>query len=466
MMLSSANDNDFACQRLIAQDFLDEKNAIIFQHLQGLYENNKPAELQLLIESLREKGDSAKTGGIQYLVDCKEAALIAYDAEEYANIILEKSIKRDLINLHQRSAKEAFESTESVEKHIANVTTELHNLGKKKFYNDFITMLQVCKGGTDKQPQSIVELLQSRQEQRSQAGEGNCLGLSTGFLKLDQMLNGLGKKNLIIVAARPGVGKTTLALHFAIEQAIKNKRPVAIFSLEMDPQQVIEKICSNVGNIELDKIHKGLFNKDDWTQLTTTIAEIQDAPLHFYTSYNVDISSILIAAKKLKEVHKIELLIIDYLQLINGSAKYKNSDSRVNEVSDISRKLKLLAMELDIPIVCLSQLNRSVESRAGGKPQLSDLRESGSIEQDADQVIFINRPSMDNPNQEVGRVNVLVEKNRHGSTGAIHLATKLQFSRFEPCDWNEQKLTPEEEERYANELEQSARSGAFRPKGR
>lgn len=447
MMLSSAGDNDLACQRLRPEDFLEQKNALIFLHLQRLYENNKPAELQILIELLRETEYLPKVGGIQYLLECKEAALIAYDAEEYAEIILDKSIRRDLINLHQRSAKEVVENADSVEKHISVVTSELHNLGKKKSYNEFVTVEQICKGGTDRQPESILELLQSRQEQRKEAGLGNCLGLTTGFPKLDQTLNGLGKKNLVILAARPGVGKTTMAIEFAIEQAIRQNRPVGIFSLEMDPQQILERVCSNVGNIPLEAIHKGYLD-DYWTDLTNTVAKIQDAPIHFYTSYNVDISSIMIAAKKLKEVHKIELLIIDYLQLINGSAKYKNSDSRVNEVSDISRKLKLLAMELDIPIVCLSQLNRSVESRSGGRPQLSDLRESGSIEQDADQVIFLHRPSLENKNESPGRITVLVEKNRHGPTAALYVSEELAFARFKPLDFNDIKAPREEETVY------------------
>jgi len=445
MMLSSASDNDLACQRLCPQDFLEEKHVIVFSHLQALYEKNTPGELQILVESLRATGELSRAGGIAYLMTCKEAALIAYDSEEYTNIILDKSIRRDLINLHQRSAREVLENQEPVEIHIASISTELHNLGKKKSFNEFTNVKQVCEGKTEKQPESFLELMQQRQEERKQAGLGNCLGLTTGFPKLDEQINGLGKKNLIIVAARPGVGKTTLAIEFAIEQAIRKNKPVGIFSLEMDPQQIIEKICSNVGKIPLEAIHKGHLDQF-WVDLTDTIEKIKDAPIHFYTSHSVDISSIKIAAKKLKEVHKIELLIIDYLQLINGSAKYKNSDSRVNEVSDISRKLKLLAMELDIPIVCLSQLNRSVENRLDSKPKLSDLRESGSIEQDADQVIFLHRPSMTNPNDGAGRISVVVEKNRHGSTGTLFLATELQFSRFKSMDFNEHKPIREEEE--------------------
>jgi len=440
MMLSSAGDNDLACQRLTPQDFLDTRNIVLFQHLQYLYENNKPAELQILIELLKEKNQLPAAGGIAYLLECKEAALIAYDAEEYASIILDKSIRRDLIHLHQRSAKEVIENADTVEKHISMVTSELHNLGKKKSYNEFITIEQICKGGTEKQPETILELLESRQDQRKEAGVGNCLGLTTGFPKLDETLNGLGKKNLVILAARPGVGKTTMAIEFAIEQAIRKNRPVGIFSLEMDPQQILERILANQGEIPLEAIHKGHLEQY-WVKLTNTVAKIQEAPIHFYTSYNVDISSIMIAAKKLKEVHKIELLIIDYLQLISGSAKFKNSDSRVNEVSDISRKLKLLAMELDIPIVCLSQLNRSVENRAGGKPQLSDLRESGSIEQDADQVIFLHRPSSDNANDRPGRISVMIEKNRHGPTTVLYVAEELKFSRFVPMQFSGNEKT-------------------------
>jgi len=429
MMLSVAEDNDMACQKLLPEDFFEPKHVLIFDALQKMYEAQKSPEIQVLIQEIKDAGQLKQVGGIAYLTECKNCSLHSYSLDEYANIVLEKSMQRELINMHQRAAREVLEGKEEVINHIASIGSEMNKIGKKKSSGDFISSNDIMTGKASDVGDGFLEVLQKRQEIRESSDSTVCLGLPTGINSLDTTLNGLLKSNLIVLAARPGVGKTALAVNFIVEIGVKKKKPVGVFSLEMAPQQLMERMASNFGNIPSQCIAKGDV-KDHWVKLTECTKHFMDAPIHFYTSYSMQITSIMIAARKMKELFDIELLVIDYLQLISGSAKFKNSDSRVNEVSEISRNLKLLAMELDIPILCLSQLNRSVESRAGNKPQLSDLRESGSIEQDCDSAIFIHRPSMDNPDDGPGRINLLILKNRHGPTGDVMLAVEPQTGRY------------------------------------
>jgi len=451
MMLCMPEDNDLACQKLKIMDFFETKHQIIFSSLLSLYEKGKPSETQLLIQDLKDQNNLTSVGGIEYLSACKDAALSSYEIENYIDIVIEKSMKREFIIAAQKSLFEASNSKENAIYFIESLSQQLSDISKKQFKGEFVLLKEIIQGRKEKDEKSFLEVLQERQE-RALENKG-CHGISSGFPTLDETLNGFLPGHLIILAARPGIGKTTLALSFIIEAAIRNKKPVGVFSLEMSPLQLIEKMISNYSEIPLSNISKGAVD-DCWVEITETVNEIQDAPIHFYDSFSMNISSIIIAAKRMKEVHGIEMIVIDYLQLISGSAKFKSSDSRVNEVSEISRSLKLLAMELKIPIICLSQLNRNVESRSSQRPMLSDLRESGSIEQDADDIMLLYQPVSKDPTSlhkseyipMTGRINLDIAKNRFGQTREILLTSNYEVGRFMEFDEflkNERKKTKE-----------------------
>lgn len=428
-MLSSASHNDFACQHLTSQDFFHSKNKVIFAALQSLYEQETPAESQLLIQRLRDDGSLASVG-VEYIFECTSFCNNSYQLEEYVDVVLEKSMRRELMSFYNTSLKEICDEKQSVEDILTSFVKEIDRIKKKKSSHEFYTLLDIVQG--DKSPIGIplMEYLNKKRQERLLSKDLTCTGLSTGMAQLDTCLNGLGKSNLIILAARPGVGKTTLAIDFAVEVGMRSKLPVGIFSLEMSIPQIVLKLFSNYSGMSYSDFDRG--NEIDLVLAQEKLEEIQNAPIILYESHSSRIGDIMTAARKMKEIHDVQFIIIDYLQLIGGSARFKNSDSRVNEVSEISRSLKILARELDIPILCLSQLNRSLEGRVDKMPMLSDLRESGSIEQDADQVLMIHRPDMYNPNDQAGKVIINVAKNRHGNTGRIELAIDLKSGNFYP----------------------------------
>ncbi len=426
-MLTSATHNDFACQHLLPQDFFHSKNKVIFQALQSMYAEEKPAETQLLIQRLRDEGSLASVT-VNYIFECTSFCNNSYQLEEYVNIVLEKSMRRELMNFYNASLKEICDETKGINDMLDDFTKEIDRIKKKKSSHEFYSLQDIVKG--DKSPLGIplMDYLSQKRKDRLEANNASCTGLSTGIKQLDGYLNGLGKSNLVILAARPGVGKTTLALDIAVEIGMRSKLPVGIFSLEMSIPQIVLKLFSNYSQMSYSDFDRG--NEIDMNLAQEKLDEIKNSPIILYESSSSRIGDIMTAARKMKELYDIKFIIIDYLQLIGGSARFKNSDSRVNEVSEISRSLKILARELDIPILCLSQLNRALEGRTDKMPMLSDLRESGSIEQDADQVLMIHRPDLYDQNAVPGKVIINVAKNRHGQTGRVELSVDLKNGNF------------------------------------
>lgn len=448
MMLSSAQYNDLACQQLMPEDFYITDTKIVFNNLQRMYNIGTSPELHLLYQQLRDNGDIEKISNKSFLNECVKYIATADDFEAYVEIVKEKSTRRELIVLANQISDQVPKSEKSVHDLIAEMQDRLFQIEKKQTKNSIVTVRDVLTGVASSDGLSFIDSLQKRQEMRSRPGFNGFVGISTGLRSLDPIINGLCPGNFIVVAARPGVGKTAFICHMCVEIAIKNRIPVGIFTLEMAPEQLIERFVANYCDISQSKIMTGDIG-DDFVELSTGVAEMQESPIYYYDGMNININSLVIGAKRMKDLYDIKVLFIDYLQLLSGTSKFKNSDSRVNEIGEISRKLKLLARELEIPVICLSQLNRNVESRADKQPLLSDLRDSGSIEQDADQVILLNRPEMYDPKGRAGVMVVDVCKNRHGSPGKVEFFMDKEFCRL--VDYSELLKADLEQARLENE---------------
>lgn len=429
MMLLLSENNDYACQMLCTDDFYSEAHKKIFYALQKMYENSETPELNILYEKVRDCKELIELGGREYLLNCRNYVSQSYDFEAYTEIVKEKAMEREFMSFFNRQVLDVTKKTRQIDDILVECQDKLYQLQKRKNKNDILSQRDIISGKASKDGLSLLEIMQNRQEARLASGDRGFLGLSCGINELDRQINGLGNGNLIVMAARPGVGKTAFLCHMCVDIAVKNKLPVGIFSLEMSPEQIIERMIANHCNIEQEKLLKGYLD-EDFIELSTGMVEIQEAPIYYFDSMNINITSLVIGAKRMKDLYDIKVLFIDYLQLLSGSAKFKNSDSRVNEVSEISRKLKLLSRELNIPIICLSQLNRNVEGRAIKEPMLSDLRDSGSIEQDADIVILLNRPEMYDNSKRPGIITVDVCKNRHGAPAKLDLCMEKQFGRI------------------------------------
>lgn len=431
MMLKSAEHNDLACQRLIAKDFMSSKTALIFTALQEMYTINKKPELPILVQHLKDSGNLVEAGGVPFIVECSDANVCAYDLDEYLDILIKKSMQREVMYLFQNGSYEAAKPLVDLDDLIFKSSVKLNEISRRKSGQSFYSMKQLLTGEAFPSGKGILERMNDLAEQRKSQGDAVCVGLPTGIDQLDKTLNGLLKTSLIVIAARPGVGKTTLAVQIAVDVGCKSKMPVAIFSLEMSAEQVELKILSHFSEIPLTNLMTGEMN-GHIENLKKSSDELSRAPIYISYAPSPKVTDICREAKKLKELYDIKLIIIDYLQLISGGARFKNSESRVNEMTEISREIKRLAMELDIPIICLSQLNRSVESRASKRPMLSDLRESGSIEQDCDSAIFISRPDVDEKNKNPGKAILDVLKNRFGECKEVLTTLDLKCGTFKP----------------------------------
>ena len=291
--------------------------------------------------------------------------------------------------------------------------------------------------------------LELRQEKFKQRGPEDIgiTGIPTHFIDLDKMINGLGASNLIILAARPAMGKTALALNIAENVAFKNNLPVGIFSLEMTAEQLLHRMICSQAEVESDKIRMGSLSGIEYQRVNATVKSMVKATMLIDDQPGLKITDLRARARRMKESYDIQLLIVDYLQLLTGSDFSRGAENRQNEISEISRMMKTLARELNIPIICLSQLSRKVEERTGHRPMMSDLRESGSIEQDSDLVIFLLRREYYDPYDKPGETEVIVAKNRHGGVGSVHLTYRKELAQF--ANYAPQSLSAQNDEAFA-----------------
>ena len=409
----------YLADELTPNDFYKPANKIVFKTMLSLLDKGEPIDATTMGSALTNQGDISKIGGINYLVELVNSTPTSKNVEHYANLVKEKATLRKVIADLSESLSSAYQGDVSISDIIAKTEK---------------SMLDISNQNTGTGFRNVADILDTHMqmvETRSQT-DGVVTGLSTGFVGLDKITTGLHEDNLIILAARPAMGKTALALNIAQYIAVKEKKPVAIFSLEMGAESLIERMLAAEGMVEGYHLKTGNLSVEEWSRLVHAQGNLYDAPIFVDDTAGIRISEIRSKARKLaQEMGGLGVIIIDYLQLITGS----KGENRQQVVSEISRELKILAKDLKVPVIALSQLSRAVEQRQDKRPMLADLRESGSIEQDADIVAFLYRDAYyqkeQGDSQEANNVTELIlEKNRHGSLGTVKLYFHKEYTKF------------------------------------
>jgi replicative DNA helicase len=390
-----------------------------------LYEHHEPIDLLSLSNRLKDTGNLERVGGQSYLASLANIVPTAANIVHYAKIVEKKAVLRRLIDNASQIVAEAYDETEEVEKTLDDAEQKIFSVSKKHIRQDFTPIKPILEEAFDR----IDDLHKNK---------GKMRGIPTGFTDLDNILSGLQNSNLIILGARPSVGKSSLAMDIARHAAIHGKVPVGVFSLEMSKGEVIDRIICAEANIDLWKLRTGKLSSigenDDFSRIGHAMGVLSEAPMFIDDSATLNVMAMRTMARRLQSEHGLGMIIVDYLQLIQGRG---NPDNRVLEVSEISRSLKGLARELNVPILALSQLSRGIESRTDQRPKLSDLRESGSIEQDADVVLFIYREDKTKTDSENKNIaEILVAKHRNGPVGSVKLFFNEQCTSFKNLDKN------------------------------
>ena len=419
------------CEILRPESFYEPRNQMVYTAIRDLSMAEKPVDVLTVTEQLAKLGTLDEVGGPGYIAELSSRVASSANIEYHANIIAQKSLARQLISFASVIETKAFDETIDVEDLMQEAEGSLFELSQRNMKKDYTAIDPVI----DQAVKTI---------QAAAANTDGLTGVSTGYHKLDDITSGWQASDLVIIAGRPAMGKTSFALSMAKNIAADLRIPMAFFSLEMSNVQLVNRLISNACEIRGSKILNGQLDREEWNQLDKRINSLMGAPLYIDDTPGLSVFELRTKARRLVREHGIKLIMIDYLQLMNANGM--RFSSRQEEVSTISRSLKGLAKELDIPILALSQLNRGVESREGleGKrPQLSDLRESGAIEQDADMVIFVHRPEYyhiyqdDNGRDLHGMAQIIIAKHRKGATGDVLLTFKGEYTRFEnPEDKN------------------------------
>ena len=430
-MLTSINSLNIASDALDDSNFYFTEHKTIFQVLKTAYKKDKPADIHLVAEELKRMDKLAAVGGVAYLTTLAQYAGTSAFIEEYVEIIRNKALLRKMINAAQIVEKSALEEPSDVNTALDDAQQLFFQISQSLNSRAGILMSEIFSGVRAESGIPYLKELQERQERYAQKGPGDTgiTGIPSHFIDLDKMINGLNNSNLMILAARPAMGKTSLALNIAENVCFKNNIPVGIFSLEMSAEQLVHRIVCSQSEVESDKIKTGALNGEEYQRIVTSVSGMQNHQLIIDDQAGLKITDLRARARRMKESCGIGFLVIDYLQLISGSGS-KSMENRQNEISEISRMLKNLARELNIPILCLSQLSRKVEERQGHRPMMSDLRESGSIEQDSDIVMFLLRREYYDPNDKPGMAELIVAKNRHGGVGNINLTFRKEYAQF------------------------------------
>ena len=396
-------------------DFYIAKHETIFEAVMNLYSHGEPTDVIAVTDELTKTGELTRAGGAEYLHTLTALVPTAANAGFYASIVAEKAVLRRLVEAGTRIVQMGYASEGEVVDLVNNAQAEIYAVTGGVESEDFVPLTEAVTTAIDE-----IETAMGR--------DGKMVGVPTGFAELDDLTNGLHPGQLIILAARPALGKSTLGLDFARSAAIKNDMPTIIFSLEMGRSEIAMRLLSAEASVPLQHMRKGTVHTNDWTTIASTRGRINDAPLYIDDSPNMTLVEIRAKCRRLKQRVGLKMVIIDYLQLMTSGKKV---ESRQQEVSEFSRALKLLAKELNVPVIAISQLNRGPEQRADKKPALSDLRESGSLEQDADMVILLHRESAyEAENPSAGTADFIVAKHRNGPTRTITVGFHGHFSRF------------------------------------
>jgi replicative DNA helicase len=399
------------------EDFYREGHRHIYEAMLLLNENGSPVDLITVSEQLRQQGTLEKAGGVAYLASLAEMVPTSANVEFYTRIVEEKALLRTLINLSTRIAGMGYDEGEEPEKLIAEAERMLMELGSRRVANAFFSIKDILLNTF-----SHLEYLYNNR--------GSITGVPTSFGDLDRLCSGLQPSDFIILAGRPSMGKTSLGLCIAYNAALKHDIPVAIFSLEMSKEQLAQRVLCAEARVDQHRIRSGDLDEEDWRKLHETAGQLAKAPIYIDDTAAISIRQVRAKARQLKAEKGLGLIVIDYLQMMSGSRRAEN---RQQEISEISRSLKGLAKELNIPVLALAQLSRSVEQRPNKRPVMSDLRESGSLEQDADLIMFIYRDEYYNPESEKkGIAEIIISKHRNGPVGSVELVFLKELTKFVP----------------------------------
>lgn len=404
-----------------SDDFYDERHGIIFDAMMKLYEHRKPIDVLTLSNELRDGGNLDIVGGSGYLTDLTNMVPTAAHAKHYADIVAQKAIRRRLIKASEDIAILGFDEEEgSVQEVLEQAEQKLFNVSQRHVKQDLTSIEQILSESFDR----LDELHKDNSKIR---------GVPTGFKDLDNTIAGFQKSDLVILAARPAMGKTTFVMNLAHNIALQAKQSVLFFSLEMSKEQLVDRLLAAEAKVDAWNIRTGNLSDADFEKLGQAMGALSEAPIYIDDTPGISVLEMRTKARREQHQRPLGLIIVDYLQLMTGSSR--NSDNRVQEISEISRGLKSIARELNVPVIALSQLSRSVESRSPQIPQLADLRESGSIEQDADLVMFLYREDYYNPETERQHItDLLIKKHRNGPTGNVELYFHPELLQFRSID--------------------------------
>lgn len=413
-----------ATEVLSADDFYREAHRVIFSAMLELYNKNEAVDMVTVTEILKRDNKLEDIGGIAYITSLANVVLTAANVKYHAEIVAEKSVLRQLVRVSTEIAAMGYEANEDVGTLLDTAESRILEISNRKKKNDFTAINDILMDSV----QSIESLLQNK---------GGLTGLPAGFADLDKLMSGLHPSDFIILAARPSMGKTALALNIVQNVALRahkviggEPRSVAFFSLEMSKEQLVNRMLCAEAGIDSQRLRVGEMHDEDWTHLWDACDTMSRAKIYIDDTAGITAMDMRSRARRLKAEHGLDLIVVDYLQLMQGSGKRNNSGDRQQEVSEISRSLKALARELDVPVLALSQLSRSVESRQVKRPMLSDLRESGSLEQDADIVAFLYREDYYNPETENKHTELIIAKHRNGPVDTVNLFFQKQFTKF------------------------------------
>ncbi|MFT7029922.1 MAG: replicative DNA helicase [Marinoscillum sp.] len=410
------------------ESFYKDANRMIFEAIVNLFNNSEPVDIKTVVHQLRKNGHLDLVGGAYYVSELTTQVNSAANIEYHARIIAEQSIKRDLIRISSEIQGDAYEDTKDVFDLLDKAQQSLFDVSESHIRKNYERMNNLMH-------QAIQEI-----EDRKNQKDG-LTGIASGFTSLDRITSGWQRSDLVIIAARPGMGKTAFVVSALRNAAVDFKTPVAIFSLEMSSVQLVHRMVSAEAELESDKLRRGNLQPYEWQQLISKTGQLSEAPIFIDDTPALSILELRAKSRRLVAQHGVSLIVIDYLQLMTGDSSKGSGGNREQEIASISRALKGIAKELNVPVIALSQLSRAVETRGGDKrPQLSDLRESGSIEQDADMVMFLYRPEYYGMTQDEngmplqGIGEVIIAKNRHGKLENVQLKFVGKFTKFEDLD--------------------------------